>query len=60
MVVTRRAPAAVPTSRTNSSQPIPRVKAQAQQLQATPDETGPLDNGTESEGLPTDVLGEVH
>ncbi|EKM50511.1 uncharacterized protein PHACADRAFT_263840 [Phanerochaete carnosa HHB-10118-sp] len=45
MVVTRRAPPApVPTSRTNSAQPIPRVKARVPPTSA-PDASSPLANG---------------
>lgn len=50
MVVTRRAPAPVPASRTNSAQPIPKVKGNAR-LQTTPDASSPLANGTGGEGL---------
>ncbi|GJE91262.1 hypothetical protein PsYK624_074110 [Phanerochaete sordida] len=45
MVVTRRAPPApVPTSRTNSAQPLPRVKAKVPSTTA-PDVPSPLANG---------------
>lgn len=45
MVVTRRAPAPpVPTSRTNSAQPIPRVKGKAPHT--VPDVPSPLSNGS--------------
>lgn len=45
MVVTRRAPAApVPTSRTNSSQGVPRVKPRVPSG-ATPEVSSPLANG---------------
>ena len=46
MVVTRRPPVPpVPTSRTNSAQPIPRVKGKVP-LSTTPDVSSPLSNGT--------------
>ncbi|KAI0083960.1 hypothetical protein BDY19DRAFT_974916 [Irpex rosettiformis] len=54
MVVTRRAPVPVPASRTNSAQPIPRVKGQARPQTPT-NISSPLANGIDSEGLSTNV-----
>lgn len=50
MVVTRRAPVPpVPTSRTNSSLPIPRVKGK----HTVPDVPSPLANGASRSGVST-------
>ncbi|KAI0064067.1 hypothetical protein BV25DRAFT_336449 [Artomyces pyxidatus] len=58
MVVTRRAPAA-PASRTNSSQPIPRVSATKGKVSShipnVPDQSSPLANGKTREDLHHDA-----
>lgn len=51
MVVTRRAPAPVPTSRTNSSQPIPRVRSKGPQDPTQPSAPSPLSNGVTTDEL---------
>ncbi|KAI0339428.1 hypothetical protein BDW22DRAFT_1361464 [Trametopsis cervina] len=53
MVVTRRAPAPVPTSRTNSAQPIPRVKGKAPQ--DAPEVSSPLASDANHANLSTSV-----